>query len=151
MAHRRDSPTEPRSIPAHLVPLELERELLAGGFNAVDLLNGEPRHEGARRALEVIRSFDAQDLCYPEHRSVLKAMQDVLSEDGTLSPALVLAELRRRRRWGAARLLPDLVTYALAPVLGLPALAHRVRESAGRRREFAQHRRAAAHLLEEPS
>lgn len=134
------------TLPHHLLPLELEREMLAGGFQAIDLQNGDPRHDAARRALEIIAHFDVGDLWLREHQEVLMAMQRVLTEFGTLSPALVLDELHRGRHRDAARLLPDLASYGLAPVVGLPAHAHRIRDAARRRREFHAHRDAASRL-----
>lgn len=136
------------TVPRHLVPLELERELLSGAFRASCLLDADNDHPAARYALEVVSDVDLGDLAYPEHRSILRAVQELLRRGQAPSPALVLDELRALGETGAIRLLPDAVTYALAPVRGIEEHAERIRRAAQARREYVAAVERGAELLE---
>lgn len=139
------------ATPDHLVPAQLERELVSGIFRAAAILEEDPSHDAALAALQVARTLDATDLAIPEHRDVVAAAQWVLREDGAISAALVRDELCRRRQTRAMRLLEDALFgvaygYAIAPVASITVHVRKVREAARLRREYVEARGRAADI-----
>lgn len=138
---------------SRLCPAEIERELLAGAFRAMAILDEHRPCDGCKaeavalRATEVVERFPVSALCMAEHRDVLEAIQNLARRENYWTPALVRDELRRERRSGAIRLLPELVTYSWAPLASISSHARIVRERARQRRELRDARGRAADLL----
>lgn len=137
---------EPTSVEI-LVPLELERELLAGLFRATAILE-DASHEAAEEALSLAVDLDPDDFGMTAHREIARAIQTAIATDGTASPALVVGELRRRRQFEALRLLPHLVTYSWCPVRSITGHVDKVRSAARARRRFRRAQSVQARVLE---
>lgn len=138
-------------VPDHLVPLELEREFLAGIFRASILCEESPCHVGGSAALLVAMSLQATELVMREHREILMAIQVTLQDDGTASPALVRDVLREQQRWDALRLLPEVVAYSFAPVTSIARHAEGIRKAAKGRRRYQRIQDAQAKILDPAS
>jgi hypothetical protein len=139
------------TVPAHLAPVEVERELLAAAFRASEILDQHPDHERADRALTAVVQLPSADLCQEEHRQIRDAIAHVIGRTGGCSPALVLQVLRERRQMDAIRLLLSICAGAWAPISLVDALVTQVREAARLRREYWAATARAAQILEGPN
>lgn len=136
------------SYPSHLVPVELEKELVSGALRAAWILDERPDHRGAIEALDALASFDVRDLAFREHREIVAAVQSLHGTIGTFSPALVRDELRVRQQFDAMAMLPSLVGWGLAPVAALPTHIRKIRTAARGRRRFRRAQSVQAKLCE---
>lgn len=133
--------------PAHLFPLEAEREVVSGALRAAAILHEEPQHRGARAAIVAVLGVDTDDFSQKPVGSVIAGIQSVFAEHGSLSIGALLQELRRRREAeGVFRALEASYDYGLAPVDGMVATIDIVRRAASDRRAYAAHLDAAATL-----
>lgn len=117
----------------HLVPLELERELLSGVFRAAVLDDEQPNNPDIERALHVVGEIAPDEWAYREHAQIAEAIAAVIRASGTASPVLVKNELRARKHSDALRLLGDLVFYSFAPLRAVPFHVNAVKDAANQR------------------
>ncbi len=135
--------------PAHLFPLEAEREVVSGALRAGAILHEQPQHRAARAALVAVLAVDTDDFSQKPMGAVVAAIQAAFAEHGSLSIGVLLHELRLRRcAEGVFRALEVSYDYGLAPVVGMARTVEIVRRAASDRRAYAAHVNAAAALHE---
>jgi hypothetical protein len=127
-----------------------ERDMLAGSLRASDVIEADPGHEGAKKALKTVLSVEPADLAVSVHRDTFAAVKDLLGEAGYVSPTALRDELRKRERWEALRLLPDLVAgVAFAPVASMADTVRRIKDRAEQRRTYAEAQDTQAEIVSE--
>jgi hypothetical protein len=134
--------------PSHLVPVELEKELISGALRAAWIADENTSHAGAQAALALVQAFDARALAIREHREIVAAIQWLIRSDGAFSPALVRDELRERGQLDALHMLPSLVDWGLAPVAALPVHVRKIQAAARARARWRRAQSIQVELLE---
>lgn len=133
--------------PAHLFPVEAEREVVSGALRAGSILQNHPDHPSARAALAAVLDIDGRDFSQRAVATIVDAIQSAVVQHGSLSIGTVLSELRlRRAESDAFRMLETAYDYGLAPVVGMAATIKVVRRAAQDRRDYAAHLNEAASI-----
>jgi replicative DNA helicase len=135
-----------------MVPLEIEREVLSAAFRAAMILEDDPEHELARRALDAIVAVPTDDFAIADHRIVHAAIVTVHGYARTVTPALVVQHLRKIGELDdRGSLIFGIVGYGIAPIVGIQTHLDIVRGAARKREEFVACRERQAEILDSPA